>query len=38
MRLRRTRFASNVGFWLLAIPLALFIAFIVYLCVYLFRW
>ena len=36
MKLRRTRFASNVGFWLLAIPLALFIAFIVYLCIYLF--
>jgi phosphate transport system permease protein len=37
VRLRRTRFASNAGFWLLAIPLALFITFIVYLSIYLFR-
>jgi phosphate transport system permease protein len=36
-RLRRTRFASNAGFWLLAIPLVLFLAFIAYLCIYLFR-
>ena len=37
IKLRRTRFTSNIGFWLLSIPLALFIAFIVYLCVYLFQ-
>jgi len=37
VKLRRVRFASNAGFWLLAIPLALFIAFIVYLSIYLFR-
>jgi phosphate transport system permease protein len=37
VKLRRVRFASNVGFWLLAIPLVLFLAFIAYLCVYLFR-
>jgi phosphate transport system permease protein len=36
-KLRRVRFASSVGFWLLAIPLALFLAFIVYLCIYLFH-
>ncbi len=36
-KLHRTRFASSIGFWLLAIPLALFIAFIVYLCIYLFH-
>jgi phosphate transport system permease protein len=36
-KLRRVRFASNIGFWLLAIPLVLFLAFIAYLCAYLFR-
>ncbi len=35
-KLHRTRFASSIGFWLLAIPLVLFLAFIVYLCIYLF--
>ena len=36
-KLHRTRFASSYRFWLLGIPLALFIAFIVYMFAYLFR-
>ena len=36
-RLHRTRFASSIGFWLLGIPLALFIAFILLMFFYLFR-
>jgi phosphate transport system permease protein len=34
--LRRRRFSSNIGFILLAIPLFLFIAFIIYMFIYLF--
>ncbi len=34
---RRTRFTGNLGFVLLAIPLFVFIAFIGYMCFYLFR-
>ncbi len=36
-RLRRTRFASNAGFWFLAVPLVLFLVFISYMFFYLFR-
>ncbi len=35
-RLRRTRFASNLGFWALAVPLVLFLGFIVLMFYYLF--
>jgi phosphate transport system permease protein len=36
-KLHRTRFASSIGFWLLGIPLALFIAFVLCMFFYLFR-
>jgi phosphate transport system permease protein len=36
-RLHRTRFTSNVAFWLLGVPLVLFLAFIVFMFYYLFR-
>lgn len=36
-KLHRTRFASSIGFWLLGIPLALFIAFVLFMFFYLFR-
>jgi phosphate transport system permease protein len=36
-RLHRTRFASSAGFWFLAVPLVLFLAFVIYMFLYLFR-
>ena len=36
-RLRRRRFGDNIGFVLLAVPLALFVLFILYMFFYLFR-
>jgi phosphate transport system permease protein len=36
LKLHRTRFASNYGFWALGIPLAAFLIFIIYLFGYLF--
>ncbi len=36
-KLHRTRFASNLGFWVLAVPLVIFLGFIMLMFYYLFR-